>query len=263
MWLLLLPALVLAQKQEKPDSLQEASLQSYYLQPDQQPYLKPMALVVGGTGLWALTYAIFDEPLQDLSQNNRSLVADYTATVVEPLGRQKYMAPLAGAALASGVLLKDKKLTKFGTIALGSLLSNAVITGTLKNSFSRHRPSSSTENHMFDGMVTKSHHSSLPSSHTSTAFAFATSLATVYGHKKYVPPVAYGVATLVGLSRVYDNAHWATDVLAGAAVGYLSAKGVSLLYQYTEKKLSQRKQRLYLVPMMSPYANGLCTVLTF
>jgi membrane-associated phospholipid phosphatase len=32
-------------------------------------------------------------------------------------------------------------------------------------------------------------------------------------------PVLYGGATLVGLSRIYDDKHWASDVIMGAAVG--------------------------------------------
>ena len=32
----------------------------------------------------------------------------------------------------------------------------------------------------------------------------------------------YGGATLVGLSRMYNNAHWASDVALGAAIGTFS-----------------------------------------
>ena len=32
----------------------------------------------------------------------------------------------------------------------------------------------------------------------------------------------YGGATLVGLSRMYNNAHWASDVTLGAAIGTFS-----------------------------------------
>jgi len=33
--------------------------------------------------------------------------------------------------------------------------------------------------------------------------------------------VFYGGATLMGLSRIYNNQHWASDVLGGAAIGTL------------------------------------------
>ncbi len=38
----------------------------------------------------------------------------------------------------------------------------------------------------------------------------------------YVAPVLYGGATLVGLSRMYHNKHWASDVVLGAAIGTFS-----------------------------------------
>jgi membrane-associated phospholipid phosphatase len=34
------------------------------------------------------------------------------------------------------------------------------------------------------------------------------------------------VATTVGVSRVHHDAHWASDVLAGAALGALAGKAV-------------------------------------
>lgn len=40
------------------------------------------------------------------------------------------------------------------------------------------------------------------------------------------------------------NAHWATNVTAGAVLGYLSAKGTSHLYDGINLKLRIRRQRL-------------------
>jgi membrane-associated phospholipid phosphatase len=41
--------------------------------------------------------------------------------------------------------------------------------------------------------------------------------------------VGYGVAGYTGYSRVSDNAHWMSDVMAGAALGYYTAHFVMLL----------------------------------
>jgi len=34
-----------------------------------------------------------------------------------------------------------------------------------------------------------------------------------------VGPVLFGLAGVVGVSRMYNNAHWASDVIVGAAIG--------------------------------------------
>ncbi len=65
---------------------------------------------------------------------------------------------------------------------------------------------------------------SFPSGHTITAFAFASTVTREtqfwWPHAGFlVGTVFYGGATLVGLSRIYNNMHWASDVMAGAAIG--------------------------------------------
>lgn len=64
-------------------------------------------------------------------------------------------------------------------------------------------------------------HGSFPSGHTSAAFAMATCLAD-YKPKLAIP--AYAVATTIAWSRVELDAHRWTDVIAGAALGYYTAK---------------------------------------
>lgn len=59
---------------------------------------------------------------------------------------------------------------------------------------------------------------SMPSGHTTTAFALAFSLSKLYPKISWVW-IGYGV--LLGLSRVMVNAHYLSDVLAGAVLGWL------------------------------------------
>ena len=71
-------------------------------------------------------------------------------------------------------------------------------------------------------------YNSFPSGHTVTAFVGAEMLRREYGREYPIVAIAgYTVATSVGLLRIYNNRHWASDVLAGAGVGILS---VSLMY---------------------------------
>lgn len=61
------------------------------------------------------------------------------------------------------------------------------------------------------------HYNSFPSGHTATAFVEATSFAYSYGWEVGVP--AYALATGVGLSRMAEDVHWFSDVVAGAFIG--------------------------------------------
>jgi len=45
-----------------------------------------------------------------------------------------------------------------------------------------------------------------------------------------VPIVSYGMATLIGFSRITENRHWTTDVVAGALLGF--ACGTQVVNNY-------------------------------
>lgn len=71
-------------------------------------------------------------------------------------------------------------------------------------------------------------YNSFPSGHTFTAFTGAEILRREYGEEyPWIGIAGYAVATLVGAMRIYNNRHWAGDVLAGAGLGILST---SLVY---------------------------------
>jgi membrane-associated phospholipid phosphatase len=65
---------------------------------------------------------------------------------------------------------------------------------------------------------------SFPSGHTIAGFAAAAAVTSETNRwwpqsTWYVAPVMYGGATLIGFSRMYNNKHWASDVVMGAAIG--------------------------------------------
>jgi len=53
----------------------------------------------------------------------------------------------------------------------------------------------------------------------------------------------YTAASLIGISRVTENKHWTTDVIVGAAVGFLSGKNVVNNYhRYAKIKEGDQKK---------------------
>ena len=67
---------------------------------------------------------------------------------------------------------------------------------------------------------------SFPSGHTAVAF----SMATILGESYDIKWITYPLAILSGLSRIQQNTHWASDVLAGGLLGHLEAR--EILYRH-------------------------------
>ena len=72
---------------------------------------------------------------------------------------------------------------------------------------------------------------SFPSGHTAAAFAMAAVLTGEAGRlhpgaSRFVGPFAYGGAALIGVARMYQNVHWASDLPIAALIGTWSGMTV-------------------------------------
>jgi membrane-associated phospholipid phosphatase len=123
----------------------------------------------------------------------------------------------------------NRRLQALGLHSVESILLADVLSGMIKFTAGRQRPLVDVKTPYnfqlwrgFQGY----NFQSFPSGHTTTAFAFASTLTREsqfwWPHATWaVGTVFYGGAALVGLSRIYNNQHWASDVMAGAAIGTL------------------------------------------
>ena len=139
--------------------------------------------------------------------------------------------PLASVFAFSNLGVKPKHTIKERLIvgATAYAIMGAVVNG-IKYTAKIRRPDNSAYN-------------SFPSGHTATVFTGVEMLYQEYKHSDpWVGITGYVVATGVGLLRIYNNRHWASDVVAGAGIGILSTKLSYLLFPYTSRILGKRKQ---------------------
>lgn len=77
---------------------------------------------------------------------------------------------------------------------------------------------------------------SYPSGHTANAFASAELLRREYGARyPWVGVAGYTAAVATGTLRVYNNRHWVSDVIAGAAFGFLSTRIIYAVNPWIER----------------------------
>jgi membrane-associated phospholipid phosphatase len=69
---------------------------------------------------------------------------------------------------------------------------------------------------------------SFPSAHTTAAFSVATVFAQRYRSHRWAPWAAYGLAGVIGFSRVSGQAHFPSDVFVGAVLGFSISRFVVL-----------------------------------
>jgi membrane-associated phospholipid phosphatase len=230
-----------------------------------QTFTKPFQMKKkdwGTVGKFALAFgalALADQPVQryaeDLRENNEGL--KNVSNKITRFGGM-YGGFTLGALGAYGFIFKNEKMKTTTLLASQAYFTGLAGESALKFLAGRQRPyfTGSKQVHAsptFHGPFNKNSNelqgrttnNSFPSGHTTAAFAAATVYAMEYKDKPWVPVLAYSAASLIGVSRITENRHWTTDVLSGAALGYLSGRlAVHNYHRYASLKAQQKKDRI-------------------
>jgi membrane-associated phospholipid phosphatase len=195
-------------------------------------------------GAVALT-TLFDEDINTRLSRNRSSWLDHAADAGSLIGDPILHLGIAGLIYGGGVLADSTKYREFGEMAGEALILADAAALILKESIGRSRPSLGNGSGSYRPFQFRNDYDSLPSMHTASAVALASVTAST-SESLLVAIAAYSAAAFVGLSRIYQEKHWTSDVLLGAVIGELCGRVVTG-YHAT----ARTSQRITVVPQIS------------
>ncbi len=184
--------------------------------------LKQWAYTGAAAGVIALSITQDDFFYSKLRGREGSPINGLATYVGEPFGNPMYTATSALGIYLIGKGLNQDRLSEPALLAVQSIAISGASAMFFKLLFHRQRPyeGSVADSKTWFGPSFKSDNLSFPSGHTTTAFAIASSLSTYYKGNNEVRLVLYSLATITAWSRIHDNKHWFSDVVAGAILGY-------------------------------------------
>lgn len=222
------------------------------------------AVLAGAFAVTARLVHPLDERLRDRLQDsstqaNRKLqaLATFVRTTATPgsyiIGTSMY---------AVGRLAKNRKLASLGLHGTEALIIGEGVAGVMKAMVGRQRPSVTPANpnsyQFMRGLTGGDEYRSFPSGHTVSAFAAAAAVTAETSRNApnttwIVAPILYGGAALVGVSRMYNNRHWASDIIVGAGIGTFAGLKV---VRFNESHTGNRVDRFFLTGTLVPEPNG-------
>jgi membrane-associated phospholipid phosphatase len=138
----------------------------------------------------------------------------------------------------TSAITKNRKMEHASLQAAKSVIISTLFYTLTKATLPRKRPEFTNGPFIFGKPYKGGHEfTSFPSGHANTVFSIATALAIEYKHTKWVPILCYSIASLTGISRMYQNRHWASDVFIGSAMGHFITKAVYASETKKQKKL--------------------------
>lgn len=174
--------------------------------------------------------------LDNINNNTNQVLKNYSYFISESTTPIAFSVP---AALGVAALIRhDDEMLKNALYIGASQLLDGALTYALKASVNRPRPYVTYPDMIEPYKIMTS--KSMPSGHTSIAFATATSLTLKYP-KWYVIAPSYFWAASVGYSRMNLGVHYPTDVIAGAVLGAGSAYLTMLVNDwFWDKKVNKK-----------------------
>lgn len=150
-----------------------------------------------------------------------------------------------------GRVLHKARIADLGLHSTEALVLGGQLAYVMKGIVGRARPYVDTDNphdyKFMRGFKEGTDYRAFPSGHAISAFAAAAAFTSEakrgWGTKAgwIVGTVLYTGAAAVAWSRMYDNKHWATDVLTGAAIGTFT--GLKVVHYHHKTNLDSRLDR--------------------
>jgi len=157
-------------------------------------------------------------------------------------GFVQYPSILGGGLYALGLFTREAEIRKTGRMLIQSLVYSGTIVMGLRYMFGRARPFTSPNGsqYEFTWFNPAGDTQSFPSGHMVVAAATSTILAEQID-TWWARAVLYPFALLTGYARMYNDKHWLSDIIFGAALGYGSAKFV---LNQEERREKEEKKKL-------------------
>lgn len=209
---------------------------------------------VAAAGATGLAY-LYDTNVRDRLQGARSDRLDTAADAGSLIGNPFVHLGVAAAFYGGGLAAGSPKYRELGEMMGESLVLADAATLILKEATGRARPLTGNGKGEFRPLSFRSDYDSFPSMHTASSFALASVISSTTD-SVLTRIAAYGAATFVGFSRLYQNKHWASDVVLAAAIGELCGRVVTR-YHATHSRSVQ------VVPQVTGDGAGLALVARF
>ena len=202
-------------------------------------------LTVGGLAAGTALLTLADQPLRNATQGDQNYYYSVPVVAGRVWGEWYSIIGVAGSFGAYGMIAHDTSTKKIAIELFQAGLYAEVVTGIIKTVVGRARPYMNEGPGSFHPFAFfNEDYNSFPSGHSTSAFALSTVLSR-HAHSTALKIIAYAPAALTLFSRIYQDKHWVSDELLGAAIGYFVGNWVVDLHESKRHKINVAVTSIY------------------
>lgn len=194
------------------------------------------ALVAGGVVASTLTLFAFDDEINREFVSHRDDVPPILLDYGYYAGAPQNNYSVSGAVYLTGLFTRNEKLRRTGVLLISSATATGFFQQVTKSATGRARPSGGLGKSFFKPFGGESTFRSFPSGHAVLTFTNAHVIAKQFKNP-WVKAGIYAIGVVPGLSRIYDEQHWASDVFLSWALSYFMVEAIDV---YLDRKYAKK-----------------------
>ncbi|MFC7346071.1 phosphatase PAP2 family protein [Chryseobacterium zhengzhouense] len=213
---------------------------------------------VGGVALGTVILYSVDHDTSKFFMDRREKVPGVIRKFGDYFGGPQNNYGITSVVYLTGLFTKNDKIRNTGVLMISSATTAGVIQTLAKTLVGRARPGTGEGKFYFKPFSGEPAYRSFPSGHTVLVATTMFSLAKQFSNP-WVKAGIYTVGAITPLSRVWDGAHFFSDVFLSAAISYFVVEGT---YKYMNKNDNKKegKNKIAWSVSMSPNMVGLSGV---
>ncbi len=192
-------------------------------------------VIVGGTALLYLA----DEQTSTFFRDQRDNAPGVLKEIGWYYGSPQNFFMISGGIYGYGLFAKNEKFRKTGILIISSAVATGLIQTITKNAFGRARPGENVGSKVFKPFSKEGTYHSFPSGHTILSMTASHAIAKQFSNP-WVKGGIYAVGLISPVSRLWEGAHWLTDVTFGIVISVLVVDSID---NFLEKKMKSRKEK--------------------
>ena len=214
-------------------------LTTTYTQPlkwQKDDFITAGAIVAGTAALY-----IFDDEANEWFRSQEDDIPMFIQDFGWYYGSPQNNYAINGAVYLYGLFTKNEKVRKTGVLMISAATTAGIIQSISKTVIGRARPKEGTEKGDFKFFSTEPNYHSFPSGHTILSFTTAYALSKQF-KSPFVKAGILGIGLIPPASRLWEGAHWLTDVGLSLALSVLVVDSIDK-YLNNERSYGPEKER--------------------
>lgn len=206
---------------------------------------------LGIATMGAIAISALDEPVRKLMQSHQSRGMDRLERVGYHYGKPYSAVAFSGGFYLVGLVIKDEWARETGMMLASALTVNNALVGIMKSAIGRARPAYDLGPYHWEPLSGEYDYHSMPSGHTAVAMTISLVMAKRINSIP-IKVIFYSLASITAASRLYEDAHWLSDVAVASTITWFGTHAVIQRIKKNRFRTIQGKKSINLALLPTP-----------